>query len=418
MKDNDDAHLALLLKVNTVLSSALGAEAVMSELIQQVIESLGAQRGFIVLRKGDDWEVLATHYIDPQKERPDRYFSQTIVSCVALEGKPLLLVDALRDEFQSISSVTLQGIRSVLCAPLRWGGEIRGVVYADSSVRAGIFNPTHLKIFSAITDQASRALENAALHDMLQKQHHKEAEHPPSHGIAFSFFGSFQVFLDGQPLQDWSTRKNRELLAFLAAHRGRAVHEEKLMELFWSQGGKKALHSLHNSVTQLRKVLGNREILERKFEGYQLDSHCWIDIEEFSRLFYEGRLAAQQDRWTQALPLLAAAERLSGAQFMEDCYSDWTISIRSRLHDEMQECRNLLAGHLHQQGEHLDSVRLWKRVLNDDRCCEEAYRGLMEAYRALGRRAEVARTYQECARAFEEELELPPPEDLKKLAEI
>lgn len=421
----------------------------MRDLIRQVIESLGAERGFVVLRKDDDWRILATHYVDPAQVVADRYFSRTIVSLVAESGQPTLCVDARDDYPSNIASIVLQGIRSILCAPLRWAGKIQGVVYADNSVRAGQFNETHLAIFSAIADQASRNLEMNALQEQLRRVHQENfdqategqagseavefalrnleqedlqvwsaAEYAPAQGLAISLFGGFRVALDGVPIEDWSTRKNRELLAYLAAHRRQVAHEEKLMDLFWSQGGKKGLHSLHNGITQLRKTLRSRDVIERKLDGYTLGSGVWIDIEQFAMAFRAGRSAARLGRWEQALPLLGQAERLAGAEFMEGCYSDWTFPVRQRLEEQVQECRELLANHFSQHGKHLIAVELWKRVLGHDRCREEAYRGLMEAYRALGRWPEVTRTYQACEKAFQEELELPPPEDLRDLLEI
>lgn len=457
MEHSKNEHLSLLLKVNEVLNSALSIHDVMGDLIRQVIEALGAERGFVVLRKDDDWQILATHYVDSAQVVQDRYFSRTIVSTVVESGQPMLCVDAREDWSTNVASIVLQGIRSILCAPLRWAGKIQGVVYADNSVRAGQFNETHLTIFSAIADQASRNLEMNALQEQLRRVHQETLEraevheddltterragaeavefalrklereeprvwsapeHSPAQGLAISLFGPFRVSLDGEPIEDWSTRKNRELLAYLAAHRGQVAHEEKLMDLFWSQGGKKGLHSLHNGITQLRKALRSRDLIERKLDGYTLGSSAWIDIEQFATRFRAGRTAARLGRWDEALPLLGQAERLAGAEFMEGCYSDWTFPKRQRLEEQVQECRELLANHFSQHGKHLIAIELWKRVLRYDRCREEAYRGLMEAYRALGRWSEVMRTYQACEKAFQEELDLPPPEDLRELLEI
>ena len=433
----------------------MSTQVVMHDLIRQVIESLGAERGFVVLRKDDDWQVLATHYVDPAKIALDRYFSRTVVARVANEGEPLLCVDAR--ESVNVGSVLLQGIRSILCAPLRWNGQVQGVVYADNSVRAGQFNETHLQIFSAITDQASRALEMSALQDQLRRVHRESlekaavqldvasaenlagvetvdfalstlergepriwnsADWAPKRGLSISLFGPFRVSLDGEPITDWSTRKNRELLAYLASHRGRPTHEEKLMDLFWPQGGKKGLHSLHNGITQLRKTLRQGGAIERKLDGYTLGEQGWVDLEEFDSRYRQGRKAAQRGSWDEALPLLGRADSLAGAEFLEGFYADWTLSERHRLEEDVSECRELLAKHFSRHGKHLIAVELWKRLLSHDRCRDDAYRGLMEAYQALGRRSEVMKTYQACERAYREELDLPPPDDLRAFLEI
>lgn len=413
-------------------------EEIMHSLIAQVIQTLQAQRGFVVLKRGEELDVLAKHYLDPTQAVPGRQFSRTLVEQVATTGEPLVTLDAL--ETFSAPSLTLQGVRSVLCAPLRWGGEVRGVVYADHAIRAGAFKDEHLRILSAIADQASRALETAALQEELRRIHQQAAPEravefalssleggawqdwgslplaPPS-GIAISLFGPFRAALEGVEIEDWSTRKNRELLAYLATHRGQVVHEEKLMDLFWSQGGKKGLHSLHNGVTQLRKALGRKDAIERKHDGYTLSNDCWVDIVEFSQRLKAGRVAAREQRWDDAVPLLARAEALAAGEFLQGSYSDWSQPPRQSLEDDLWECRALLADHFHQHGRPAVAVELWKRALTHDSCSESAYRGLMEAYAQLGRQSELARTYQACCKAFETELQLPPPDELRELYE-
>jgi DNA-binding SARP family transcriptional activator len=458
MEPSQRDHLTLLLKVNTVLSSARSVEEVMAGLIAQVITTLGAQRGFVVVRQDGDWQALATHYVDPATEQPDLRFSRTLVEKVVSDGAPLRTVDALNDsQFGCPTSISLQSIRSVLCAPLRWSGQVQGVVYADHNVKVGVFTAEQLEVLSAIADQASRALEMSALQEQLQRVHRHSLRagrtHPseqseslagaaalqfalsslegappqpcdaseltPSKGLAISLFGPFRVAVEGAPVEDWSTRKNRDLLAYLALHRGQVVHEEKLMDLFWSQGGKKGLHSLHNSITQIRKSLGDsrRAVVVRKLDGYVLGPGCWIDVEEFSRAFAQGRSAARQGRWEEALSHLGTAEALAGGEFLEGCYCDWTMPDRQRLGEQLVQCRTLLAEHFSRHGKHLVAVELWKRVLTHDNCSEEAYRGLIEAHRALGRQADVVRVYQACVKAFHDELQLPPPDEVKALFE-
>lgn len=186
------------------------------------------------------------------------------------------------------------------------------------------------------------------------------------------------------------------------------------MDLFWAQGGKAGRHSLHNSITQLRKLLVRRDLIVRKLDGYTLSSDCWIDLEAFSEAFQQGRQLAGQGRWLEALPRLRRAEALAGEEFLSDNYAEWAMPLRQRYVDCALECRTLLAEHFAARGKHLVAVELWKRVLKLDNCNEEAYRGLMEAYRALDREADVARAYQSCVKAFQQELQLPPPADLSQ----
>lgn len=431
-------QLALLLRVNAILQSTQSLEEVLQELIVQVSQTLRAERGFVVLRQPEgDWKPVAAHCLEASKLEEATRYSRTIVETVASSGQALLTSDAL-DHFGNVSSITMQSIRSILCAPLRWQGRVQGVVYADHSVKTGIFTISQLQILEAIADQASRTLETAALHEELRKIHQAKApmgvpkvvdtvldclqsgqsdslrDPPPSLGPRISLFGPLQVQIGERIITDWSTRKDRDLFAYLAAHRGQVVHEEKLMDLFWSQGGKNGRHSLHNSITQIRKTLGDtkREVVLRKLDGYSLAADCWTDIEEFSRTYKSGKEAARKGLWDEALFELGRAESLAERAFLEGSEAEWIDPLRLRLSEQVIECRSLLAEDFRSRGKHLLAIELWKRVLEHDRCCESAYRGLIDAYRELGQMSEATRAYQACVKAYREELDLEPPSDL------
>lgn len=428
----------------------------MSHLIAQVSDALGAQRGFVVLRQDGDWRVMA-HHPSLQQSSAAPSFSRTIVQQVAESGCAAVTLDAVNEGRFCAPSITIQGLRSIVCAPLRWGGQVQGVVYADHNVKAGVFKTEHLEVLSAIADQASRSLETAALQEQLQRVHQLSLEKArrlgvadqesrageaalefavssledgpvcfpwqasdvaPTQGVVLSLFGPFRAAVDGRSVCEWSTRKNRDLLAYLAAHSGQVVSEEKLMDLFWSQGGKKGLHSLHNGITQIRKTLGCRDAVVRKLDGYSLGPDCWVDVEEFVSTYTAGRRLVRQGKWEEALPIFRQAEALAGGPFLQDNEAEWVAPLRQTLTEPLTECRALLAEHFSQRGKHVVAIELWKRVLSLDNCSEEAYRGLIEAYSALGRQADAVRAYQACVRAFQEELDLPPPSDLADFLDI
>lgn len=447
-------HLALLLKVSALLSSTRSLDAVLNDMLAEVLQTLGGERGFVVVRKDGEWHPAAVHYESEKHRLEATRFSRTIVQATVDSGQPVVALDALQDERFCAPSVTLMGIRAVMCAPLRWAGQTMGAVYVDHSIRAGAFTQADLELLVAITGQASRALETADLHLQLRRaggpagqgsweswagrqtvdyllgslgdeEAASRAEAPavapaPAVGTRVYLFGSPRVLRDGREVDAWRSRKDRDLFAYLAAHRGQVQSEDKLMDLFWSSGGKKGLHSLHNSVTQIRKTLEDprRELLQRKLDGYCVAADCWVDSEEFSRAFLAGRKLAGEGLWEEAIPLLHEADGLAAQEFLAGQYADWTQAPRARLGEQAMECRSLLADYFRQRGKHVVAVELWKRVLSYDNCHEAAYRGLLESYRALGRQADAVRVYQACVKAFEEELELPPPEDLAALAEF
>jgi DNA-binding SARP family transcriptional activator len=78
--------------------------------------------------------------------------------------------------------------------------------------------------------------------------------------LSLTLLGPFQLCRAGRPLGGFDSAKVRALLAFLAVESGRAHSRAALAELLWpAQGEGAARHSLSQALSNLRRVLGDRE---------------------------------------------------------------------------------------------------------------------------------------------------------------
>lgn len=109
---------------------------------------------------------------------------------------------------------------------------------------------------------------------------------------------------------------------------------------------------------------------------------------------------------------------MAEGEFLEGFQADWAVTLRTRCNAEVVECRALLADQFARHGKPLLAVEVWKRVLLCDNCNEQGYRGLFQAYRALGRQADALRLHQSCVQAYAQELDLSPPEEFARLAQF
>jgi len=233
------------------------------------------------------------------------------------------------------------------------------------------------------------------------------------------FFGKFRVIIGDRLIEDevWPTRKMRSLFAYLASRRGEIRSEETLMELFWPQGDEKARHSLHNCISQIRKVLAPllgedaRRMILRKRDGYAFnkDAYCWIDLEEFDGHILKGRSLADMSRWEEALVELQKAERLYTGEFLENSYEDWSADLRFKSSARMTEVLNTLGRYFLDRNKYEVSADYWKKILAHDNCMEDAYLGLMICHAAQGNTNEAIKVYHECIRNLKKELDLAPP---------
>ncbi len=173
-------HLPLLPHPSAILASSLDIQQILDRLMDQVINALRAERGFVLLRESEDeeWQFRSARSIEREAlEKDDFRISKSIVDRVAREGESVLTSDALQDKrFKSQASVSLFSLKSILCVPLIIQQRVLGVIYADNRMETGVFNHQGKILLESIARQAAIALENARLYETLKRVHEESME--------------------------------------------------------------------------------------------------------------------------------------------------------------------------------------------------------------------------------------------------
>jgi sigma-B regulation protein RsbU (phosphoserine phosphatase) len=172
-------RLALLYHVSQSFNSSLDLDLVLNRVMDQVVELIRAERGFVMLLEENGAPIFrVARGMDHQTiEDPEFQISQGVVERVAREGEPLLTSNAQTDErFRLRVSVQALGLRSILCTPLKVQGRITGVIYVDNRLQAGLFTPDDLELLSAIAHSAAIAIENARLYRVAVEKGRMERE--------------------------------------------------------------------------------------------------------------------------------------------------------------------------------------------------------------------------------------------------
>lgn len=173
-EEDPTGQLGLVYRLGGLLANSVDMAGAARAVIDLVLEAFPVDRAFVVLTK--DGEALEAAPF-AQRVRDSAVDvttgpSETVLAKVLEEGAALHSLDVPGDERLSRSlSLTHLDVRVVMCAPLRHGEEVLGVLYADS--RSGPDAPTEdqLVLFEAIADQAALALGRARLHSELVVQH-------------------------------------------------------------------------------------------------------------------------------------------------------------------------------------------------------------------------------------------------------
>lgn len=175
-------RLDLLLRLTQSFNSSLDLDEVLNRVMDEVIEAMHAERGFVMLcesvQSEDTLIFRAARGIDQQSiEDPQFQISRSVVDRVAHEGQPILTSDAqLDDRFSGRQSIILLGLRSILCVPLKIKEKVSGVIYVDNRIQANIFTEADLDLLNAIASSAAMAVENARLYQVAVEKGRMERE--------------------------------------------------------------------------------------------------------------------------------------------------------------------------------------------------------------------------------------------------
>ncbi len=159
-------HLKTLHRVSEVLAGARDLQALADVALETILDVTAADRAALVLRR----EGTSTGEADVAAARirnsDQGHFtlSRTLVADTIMKGVSTFARDASADaRFSSGQSVIGQGIRSVMCVPLRTTDEILGAFYVDSQSGPGRFSEEDLELLAAIGNHAGVALHRVRL---------------------------------------------------------------------------------------------------------------------------------------------------------------------------------------------------------------------------------------------------------------
>jgi Nif-specific regulatory protein len=157
------------------LNSQTDPDDLLEAMMDMALDVVRAERGLLLLRdrRDGEYKVRLARNLEKQTIDDAAEFSRNVV-LRAGKGKAVLAVDTDKDDrLKDLKSVSLFGIRSVICVPLRSRGEIVGAVYLDNRKAGALFSPDDLRFLEAFADHAALALENARIRKELERENQR-----------------------------------------------------------------------------------------------------------------------------------------------------------------------------------------------------------------------------------------------------
>ncbi|EQA43572.1 AAA ATPase domain protein [Leptospira broomii serovar Hurstbridge str. 5399] len=176
--------LTTILKASQAVSGEIRLEKLLSELMQNLIQNTGAEKGLLILEENRNWviraegsangtiDVLSSELLQQSKKLP-----RTIINYVLRSKQPLVLSRAWLDiQFQNDDYIIEVKPQSVLCAPIINQGKLSGAVYLENRLTADAFTPDRLQVVNILSSQAAISLENSLLYENLEEKVRERTE--------------------------------------------------------------------------------------------------------------------------------------------------------------------------------------------------------------------------------------------------
>jgi PAS domain S-box-containing protein len=222
---------ATVVKVSQALSGETVLERLVDTLMRLAIEYAGAERGVLLLSRGDKLRHEAEAFISGQgikvhrETAPKLALPSSIVQYVIQSREIVILDDISTHPAYCADAVVMEHkIKSVLCLPLANESDLTGVLYLENNLIAGAFTPDRAAVLKLLTLQAAISLENTRLYGDLAR-----AEKALSASER-----DLRLIVDTIPAQAWSARADGSG-EFFSQHYidyvGRSLHE--LQQLSW-----------------------------------------------------------------------------------------------------------------------------------------------------------------------------------------
>jgi ATP/maltotriose-dependent transcriptional regulator MalT/DNA-binding SARP family transcriptional activator len=219
--------------------------------------------------------------------------------------------------------------------------------------------------------------------------------------LAVHTLGMFQVLRDGVPVpvREWQSKKARDLLKILIAHRGRPVARPRLAELLWPDVNSDRIgNRLSVQLSTLRAVLtvnhgaSDIEPVVADRDAVSLDlSLVDVDMERFLAAAEAARSAYRHGAPTGLALLIDAVEMYHGEFLVEELYEDWASQPREEARSAYAALLRVLVRAASDVDQRVDYLL---RLLDLDRYDEGAHLELVRTLREARRYGEAQRRYE------------------------
>ena len=235
-------------------------------------------------------------------------------------------------------------------------------------------------------------------------------------GVGIRLLGGFEATVGGRLVaaDAWRLRKARTLVKLLVLADGHRMHRESLVALLWpDRDTASGINNLHQALYVARRVLapGSGVLFPLREDVVLLSDSVmpWLDVEAFGA-------ACRRARQTRAPgDYRSAGELYRGDLLPEDQFEAWAEAPRDALRERRLGLLTEYAEVLSERREYAEAAEIAGVVTAADPFHEGAYRLLMTALAARGRRYEALAAFDRLRESLAREFAADPEPATRRL---
>ncbi len=171
--------LTSLMKASLAISGEILFEQLIKKLMGVVVENAGAQNGYLVIPKANNWTIEGKgslkeifEYQNLQVSLNDnQYLPESVIKYV-IRTKENLVIDDIQNDLRFANDQVLEAQKtiSVLCLPILSQGKLSAVIYLDNTLHSGVFTEERVEFLKLLSGQIAVSLENSRFYQDLEQK--------------------------------------------------------------------------------------------------------------------------------------------------------------------------------------------------------------------------------------------------------
>jgi PAS domain S-box-containing protein len=171
--------LATVIRVSEAVSGEIVFEKLINTVMSSAIEHAGAERGLLILPRGDKYQIEAeattssdnVNVVLKQARVTAADLPTSVFHYVLRTKESVLLHDASSQNSFSVDGyIREHRSRSVLCLPLLKQTRLLGLLYLENNLTPHAFTPARMAVLKLLASEAAISMENTRLYSDLQER--------------------------------------------------------------------------------------------------------------------------------------------------------------------------------------------------------------------------------------------------------